>query len=261
MSTETPIPGGPAALQRAEIEGLVAARPLPAVLLSGFLAGFLISWLPFLVLIFTQLYGTFFSGESYLPFEQRWANALAENGRLGSRLLGIILPGSLAVAAYGGLLAWLRRTSALADRYLVMPTQQGDVRWGLDMLLSLFGIPLGVLAFVVLSGRGQAILFSLFLIVLSGFAFYLLWRRFDDLFLRLLTRPAPETVRAGGLHVLLTTVFGRKRCLVAAVEIPPGEREVVVRAEVADPETESEIRDLVRQYVRGVQIIKIERPQ
>lgn len=261
MSTETPIPGGPAALLRAETEGLSAARPLSTVLLSGFLAGFVISWLPFLVLIFTQLYGTFFSSASYLPFDQRWANALAENGRLGSRLLGIILPGSFAVGAYGVLLAWLRRISALGDRYLVIPTQQGDVRWGLDMLLSLIGIPLGVLAYIVSSGRGDVILFSLFVIVISGFAFYLLWRAFHNLSLRLLTRPGPEAVHAGGLHVLLTIVFGPKRCRVAAVDIAPGEREVVVKAEVSDSGTESEVRDLIRQYVRGVQVIKIERPQ
>ncbi|HEX6972287.1 MAG TPA: hypothetical protein VF234_08720 [Limnochordia bacterium] len=260
MSIETPIPGGAATLRRVEIEGVAAMQPPATVLVSGFLAGFVVTWLPLLVLIFTQLYGTFFSGENFLPLGQRWANALEENRRLGASMLAVIAPSSVAVGVCGLALGWLRRLSALQDRYLVIPTREGEVRWGIDALVCIIGIPLACLAFIALRGMGQAILFSFFLILISGFVFHLLWRRFDDLFLRLLGRPRPETIRAGGLQVLLVTVLGPERCRVARVQVAPGEREVILTAEIADEETEKEVRGLIRQYVRGVQVIKIERP-
>lgn len=228
MIEQPPAPLGGNRFRQAEEEALATFAPKSRIFASGFLAGFVMAWLPLI------LYVVLF----YWEFAFGWAGTLTQIERQWLAHLHLRLnvisyikaawPYSILLATWGLFLAFLRAFSCLTDAYLQIASSDGPLRLGLHELIMAVGLPLvGLFSFYSIHPLP---VFQVWLLplLLSGLVFNICFRFFQRLFLSLLYRPNAERRQSLALRVFLPRELGLRQVQVTDVHIDTERRTVTV---------------------------------
>lgn len=231
-------------LEHARSEALATYAPKPLIFLSGAMAGFFISWLPLVLFGFLYLWRALFGwpGIEFNVTEQVLVSRLLF-GIAAVKYATSAWPFSIALAAWGVAVAFLRALSAFADLNVPLRTSRGVVRIGIHRWVNGMGVPLvaGIVAWSTLP-RSHFVAW-LIPILLSGMVFNLCYGALQDFFLRLFVQPTPERMQAMALRLALPRVLGFDAVRVDAVQVGP--EELRVTACVPEPATTVEIESIL----------------
>lgn len=239
------------AFEQAKEDAASAFGPKGAVFGSGFLAGFVITWLPLLLYVLLFVWSFLFSGGGATPAEERRAMAVAELFANWGNYASDFWVYSIVLGLFGVLVAYLRALSCRLDWYLRFDFKQNEMRMGINEVLIGFGMPAIALVVLFFFGDPQAFLVMLIPIMLSGVVFNVLFRRFQNRFLRLLYRPSYEDQLVMGLKVLIPRQVGSNHAQIEEIKLDKKTKMVEVLGQFDVEATEREVRDLVAHYLRG----------
>lgn len=234
----------------AKQDALATYAPRGVVFGSGFLAGFVITWLPLLLYLVLFIWEALFG--SVVPGESKFQVAL---GNLWNSWKGYAaaawLP-SLAVGGFGVLLAYLRALSCLINSYVHFETRNGEIRLGLHQLLGLFGVPI-VVAVVLHYVIGNPTFFFVMLvpIVISGLVFNTLFQALQNGFLRRFYRPDYVDLTVQGLKVYIPRHVGASHVEISDIRVDRERKMTEVFGRFDDDATRREVRQIVSHFLRG----------
>jgi hypothetical protein len=253
MSTYIPGVINERSFGQAQKDAMAAYAPKAVVMISGFLSGFVAAWLPGLIALpLLFLYRYSFGAKAWMTSSEKTADAVAQlvsNAQAYSR---IAIPAAIALGLYGILQAILRQRSCLANRYFSMElSKYGEVRIGLDGQLTILGFPVLTVIYLWLSNRLAVLIVAIFLIVLSGFFYHLLWTKLDDVFLTLLHRPGFDNKVGMALRVMVPRHVGWSKCTISGVEVNRSEKSVRVEGHFESEIDEKEARNVIGHFLRG----------
>lgn len=253
MSTYIPGVINERAFGQAQKDAMATYAPQGIVLSSGFLAGFLTAWLPGIIvvpLLFVYRYTV--GAQAWMSRTEKSAAAIEELVANATAYSRIALPVAFALGLYGLVLAILRQRSCRTNRYFTMElSKYGEIRFGLDAQITILGFPILTVLYLWLSDRLAVLIVAIFLIVLSGFFYYLLWQRLDDMFLGWLHREKFDHKVALALYVMIPRHVGFKNCSISKVEVNRDEKSVRVEGTFESDVDEKEARNVIGHFLRG----------
>lgn len=240
------------AFELAKQDAAATHAPRGAIFGSGFLAGFVITWLPMLLylvlFIWQALFGAGMAGFGESKFQVAWSNLLRNWGDYVS----VAWLYSLAVGGLGVLFAYLRALSCLADWYLTLETRDRVIRLGVHQVIGLIGIPILVGVIVNLFvGDPMAFYILLVPIVISGLLFNIVFQAFQNAFLRRLHRPDPIEATIKGLQVFVPRQLGANHAVISRIEVDRATKIVQVFGKFDGDATRKEVRRVVEHFLRG----------
>lgn len=259
MSTYIPTAIDERAYEQAKRDALGAYSPQHIILISGFLAGVLATWLPGIIGL------PFYYGYVRLFRVPRWEEAAAKAELTKEYLMnGISSYASVAIwlalilGAYGILQALLRQRSCKTNSYTTMEfAKYGEVRLSLDAKLTIFGFPIVTIIALWLTDQLSVLIVAIFIVVLSGMFYNGLWSILFNLVIRLLYRPRFEQVAALGLRVLIPRHVGWNQVTIENVEVNRSDKSVRVEGKFETDFAEKETRNVVGHFLRGFHPIYI----
>lgn len=228
MVEQPPAALGGNRFRQAEEEALATFAPKSLIFASGFLAGFVMAWVP-LILYLVLYYWEFSFGwaGTLTQIERQWLAHVHFRSNV-SAYVAAAWPYSILLGTWGLFLAFLRAFSCLTDAYVKIPSSEGPIRFGLHQLTMAIGLPIvGLFSFYTIYPPPvfRAWLLPLFL---SGFVFNVSFRFFQRFFLSLLYRPKTELRQSLALRVFLPRELGLRQVQVTNVHIDPGQRTATV---------------------------------
>lgn len=238
------------AFQVAKEDAMAAYAPRAAILGSGFLAGFVITWLPVLVylviFVWDALVGGSFPGENKLA--AAFAN-LRDNVRGYASVAWLY---AIAVGCLGILLAYLRALSCTLNWFLTFETTRGTIRLGIHHLLGLFGIPvLAGVATNLLVGDPMAFYILLIPILISGLVFNLAFGALQNAALRRMYRPDETELVVKALTVFIPRQLGANYARIHEIRLDRERRIAEVFGTFDGEATRKEVREIVAHFLRG----------
>lgn len=258
MSAYIPTAIDEKAYEQAKKDSLAAFAPQGAALGSGFLAGLVITWLPGIIVItLLFLYNLAFgAGRMYGVDKQTVAvERFVTNLGAYSR---VAVWACLVLGLYGVFQAWLRQVSCKTNRFSTLEmSKYGEMRFGLDAKLSIFGIPLVVITYLALANQLSLLIILLVFIVMSGMLYHLVWQRFDNMFLGLLFRPGADEQAEMAVRLMVPRHVGWKNVKISRVKVDSVAKSVRVEGEFQSDVDEKEARNIVGHFLRGYQPILI----
>jgi hypothetical protein len=259
VSTYIPTAIDDKAFEQAKKDALAAYSPQSTILVSGFLAGLLATWLPGIIgLPFFYVYTRIFR----VP---RWEEAAAKAALVKEYLMdgistyaSIALWLGIALGAYGILQAILRQRSCKTNKYTTMEfARYGEVRLSLDAKITILGIPLVMILVLWLTDQLSVLIVAIFIIVLSGIVYNGLWSVLQNLVIKALYRPGFDQTAALGLTVLIPRHVGWNDVSIEKVEVNRTDKSVRIEGKFASDIAEKETRNVVGHFLRGYHPIYI----
>lgn len=238
--------------QLAKDDAFATYAPKQAIFGSGFLAGFLITWLPLIVyvvlFIWDALFGTVVPGSADGRFQmalrnlgQSWAMYVA-----GAWLYSIVLGG------LGVLFAYLRALSCLMNLYFRIATRDGEIRLGMHQVIGLIGVPLvaGIVIQLTMDNP-QAFYILVVPIILSGLVFNILFQSLQNAFLRKMFQPDDVTLTIQGLKVFIPRQVGMQHAHIDDIKLDKQRGITEVIGTFTNDATREEVRHIVSHFLRG----------
>lgn len=246
------------AFELAKEDAMAAHAPRGLILGSGFLAGFLITWLPLLIylvlFVWQALFGTTTPGTDESKFQMALGNLLQGWGDYAS----VAWLYSIAVGGLGVLFAYLRALSCRADWYLTFETRHRAVRLGIHQVIGLIGIPILVGVIVNhLVGDPMAFYILLIPIAISGLLFNIVFRWLQNGFLRRFYRVDPVDLTIQGLQVYVPRQLGSNHAVITRIDVDRETKIVEVYGKFDADETRREVRQVVEHFLRGYSPVHI----
>jgi hypothetical protein len=259
VSTYIPTAIDERAYEQAKKDALGAYSPQHTIMISGFLAGILATWLPGII------GAPFFYGYVRLFRVPRWEEAATKAeltkdyffGGLNTYAsvaiwLGIIL------GAYGILQALLRQRSCKNNKYITMEfARYGEVRLSIDAILTIIGIPIATIIYLGVTNMLSVLIVAIFIVVLSGMFYNGLWTMLFNLIIRILYRPGFDQIAALGLRVLIPRHVGWNQVSIDTVEVNRADKSVRIEGKFDSDFAEKEARNVVGHFLRGYHPIYI----
>ena len=239
------------AFEQAKDDAVSAFGPKGAIFGSGFLAGFAITWIPLLLYVLLFIWSFLFSGSGAATAEERRAQAVADLLANWSNYASDAWLYAIVLGLFGILVAYLRALSCRIDWYLRFDFKQNEMRMGINEVLVGFGLPAIALVWLFLFGDPQAFFVMLIPILISGVVFNVLFRRFQNLFMRLLYRPSHEERLVMGLKVFIPRRVGSNHAQIDEIKLDKQNRMAEVLGHFDVEATEREVREIVSHYLRG----------
>jgi hypothetical protein len=219
--------------------------PRWAIYLSGFLANFVILWIPMViylvVFVFQYFFGDAFDKETIAVNNllNGWSNYISSVGWF-TLILGVVGIG----------LAYLRGYSCRNDWYFRWELKQGEYRMGLNEVVMAFGVPVLAIIWLFTYGDPNSFFVALVPIIFSGVLLNAVYRRFHDKFLRLFYRPSFIDGMVMGLKVYLPRRIGQEHVLIDKLVINE-DRSVDVYGYFDSEETKREVKSVTSHFLRG----------
>lgn len=238
------------AFHQAREDARATFAPRAAILGSGFVAGFIITWLPLIVYLVIFLWEAFLgrtvAGES--KFALAFANLLSNWGAYAS----VAWIYSIVVGLFGVLLAYLRALSCLMNVYLRFDTDRGTFRLGIHQMIGLIGVPvcIGVVANILI---GDPAVFYVLLvpIAISGLLFNIAFGTLQNAALGFMYRPSDLELTIKALEVFVPRRMGAHHARISEIRID-GEKKIAEVFGVFDSDaTRKEVREIVSHFLRG----------
>lgn len=240
------------AFELAKEDAMAARAPRGVVLGSGFLAGFIITWLPMLVYVVLFIWQALFGATTPGVTESKFQIALGNLLRSWGDYASVAWLYSIAVGGLGVLFAYLRALSCMADMYWTFETRNRVVRLGIHQIIGLVGIPVLVGAIVnLLIGDPMAFYILLIPIAISGLLFNIVFEWLQNAFLRRLHRVDPVELTIKGLQVFIPRQLGSNHAVITRIDVNRETKVVEVYGKFDADETRKEVRQVVEHFLRG----------
>jgi len=253
MSTYIPSVIDEKLYEQTKRDAVASYAPPKKILVAGGLAGVIATWLPALIIYpIVFFYKYKIGGKMFMTGSEKLQAALDWlGGSLGSySRIAIWL--TLALGAYGVFMAYLRRKSAVEDRYLKLQlARHGTIRMGLDSQLTTFSFPIIITIGLFIAQQLHILIIALVIIVLAGAVYYGVWQKLHDFILRLMHRQPFEETTALALRLMIPRTVGWRNARVTNLEVNKAEKNARITGEFANKDVEMDVRNIVEHYLRG----------
>lgn len=246
------------AFRVAKEDALATFAPRGAIFGSGFIAGFVITWLPMLVYVVIFVWQALFGASLTNTGDTRLQMALGNLLRSWGDFASVAWMYSIVIGGLGVLFAYLRALSCVSDWYLRFDTSNSVIRLGMHQVIGVVGIPVLVGVIVnIFIGDPQAYYILLVPIAISGMLFNLVFQALQTFALRRMYPVDDLDLTLKGLQVFVPRLLGRNHATVSEIRLDRQAKIAEVFGSFDSDASRQEVRQVVAHFLRGYHPIHV----